>query len=118
MKTLTLELQKIDEAALFAAGEFKKSEKRLIETMIDVENSNVFLKLGYSSLFKYATERLILSESVSYNAIAVARKAREIPALKEVVQELGISKIRKMVSVITPENQSEWVMKAKTISTR
>src|SRR6185295_3447698 len=34
------------------------------------------------------------------------------------VQGLGISKVNKMVSVLTKQNQKEWIEKAKTVSTR
>jgi len=43
---------------------------------------------------------------------------REIPELEKEVSEIGVSKVRKIVSVLTPSNQSEWISKAKTLSSR
>jgi hypothetical protein len=93
------------------------AEKRLLLALIEVEKNSVHLRLGFSSLFQYAVS-LGLSESVAFSAISVARKMREIPELESEVSEIGISKLRKIVSVLTPENQAEWVLKAKTLSSR
>ena len=112
--SLTPELTKIHEFALHAASSFKEAEVRLLEALSEVEKSSVHFKLGYSSLFQYAVSSLGLSEAVAYNAIAVARKAREVPELKSV----GISKARKIVSVLTAENQKDWIEKARTLSSR
>src|SRR5690606_19277275 len=76
------------------------------------------------SLFRYAVECLGLSEAVAYNAIAVARKATEVPALREAVHAgaLGLSKATKVVSVLTagqaPAVQKDWVEKAIELSSR
>src|SRR5882724_9499831 len=101
---LTPELEKVHQSALFAANEFKKSESRLVDSLIEVEKTGVHLKLGFSSMYKYGVESLRLSEAVSLNAIAVARKVWEIPEIKEDVTEIGISKVRKIISVLTPQN--------------
>src|SRR5277367_2637628 len=116
--TLTPALEKIHQSALLAAHEFKQAEMKLLDALLDVEKSSVHLRLGFSSLFNYAVQSLRLSEAVAYNAIAVARKIREIPELKSEIAEIGISKTRKIVSVLTKENQKEWTLKAKTLSSR
>lgn len=74
-----------------------------MEALIAIEKERIFRKIGYPSLFRYAVECLGLSEAVAYNAIAVARKATEVPALREAVHAgaLGLSKATKVVSVLT-----------------
>jgi len=109
--------EKIHQLALSAASEFKQAEKKLLLALIEVEKSSVHLRLGFSSLFQYALS-LGLSEAVAHNAIAVAHKIREIPELEAEVAEIGVSKIRKIVSVMTPENHAEWILKARTLSSR
>ena len=111
-----MSFEEIHQSALLAALEFKQAEKKLLFALIEVEKNSVHLRMGFSSLFQYAVSSLGLSEAVAYNAIAVARKFREIPELP--VGEVGISKIRKIVSVLTSENQEEWISKAKTLSSR
>lgn len=53
-------------------------------------------------------------------AVEGARKAREVPRLMEAIREgsASISKAKKIVSVLTPENQEEWIEKARTLSSR
>src|SRR5579872_49448 len=115
---MTPDFEKIHQSALLAAREFKQAELKLLDALLEVEKSSVHLRLGFSSLFNYAVQSLGLSEAVAYNAISVARKIREVPSLKDEVAELGISKTRKIVSVLTKENQAEWISKAKTLSSR
>ena len=100
---MTSSLEKIHQSALLAASEFKMAEKRLLLALIEVERNSVHLRLGFSSLFQYAVS-LGLSEGVAFSAISVARKMREIPELESEVSEIGISKLRKIVSVLTPES--------------
>ena len=47
--------------------------------------------MGYSSLFVHAAQCLKLPEAVAYNAIAVMRKAEEIPELKQSIASGPIS---------------------------
>src|SRR5262249_30057490 len=44
----------------------------------------------------------------------------EIPKLKEAIQEgtLNVSKARRIVSVITPETQEDWISKTQSLSQR
>ena len=111
-------LQSIHDKAIANGRNLKLAEESVVESLIEVEESGLHLRLGCSSLYRYATEHMGLSEAVALNAIGVARKAREIPELRAVVQAIGISKIRKFVSVLTKENQREWIERAKTVSTR
>ena len=75
---------------------------------------------GYPSLFKYCVEALSLTEAHSYALIGVARKSREVPELKTLIDEgkLHVSNARRIVSAITPENKSTWLEKATTLSQR
>ena len=112
--------QTVHEQALAAAQSFRKAESALIDALIAVERDYVFAKLGFSSLFTYAVEALRLSEAVASSAITVARKARAIPALQQSISAgvISISKAKKIASVITPENQTEWLEKAESLSSR
>jgi hypothetical protein len=92
-----------------------------MEALIAVDGSKLYARMGYPSLFRYATESLGLSESVAYSAISVARKASVIPELREAVNShgLGLSKARKVLSVLNPRaptaERSEWVQMAVTL---
>ncbi len=61
---------------------------------------------------------LKLSEEVAYIYINVARKARQIPALKEEIRKgtITVTKAKKITSVINAANQSHWLELARTAS--
>lgn len=104
--------------ALEAAKRFKKAEADLIDIFQKIEDAKVFRKMGYSSLFDYGVKALRLSEANTYAFIQVARKSRDVPALKSARRDgsLSVSKAKKIVSVITSENQEDWLMKAQSLS--
>ena len=110
----------IHQKALEIAARYKRVEADLITVLQEIESSRVFVKMGYTSLFNYCVEALGLSESVAYNFVTVARKAREVPVLQSAIQNgsLSVSKARKIAPVLTLANQEEWVEKAKMLPTR
>jgi 5-methylcytosine-specific restriction endonuclease McrA len=115
--------REIHERALVAAREFKRAEAQMIRILQEVEESKLFLDLGLTSLFQYAVGALGLSEDVASNFILAARKSKQIPILKEAIENgsVSVSKIRKAASVLTLENKEEWpqwIDKMKTFSSR
>lgn len=95
-------------------------EAELLDVLQQVDQHRVYLRQGYSSLFQYVVRGLGFSESVAYNFITVARKAREVPELKASLQNgaLSLSNARKIVPVLTAANQAEWLKKASELSNR
>ena len=120
MKALSPEHLRIHEEAFAAARSLERAEAQLIEKLIAVETELVFLKLGFASLFAYCREALKLSDAVSYNAITVARKARQVPELQAEIKSgaIGISTAKKIASVLTRDNQAQWLEKAKLLPAR
>jgi 5-methylcytosine-specific restriction endonuclease McrA len=115
-----LKMIEIHERALLVVKRFKQAEADLILVLQEIDASRVFAKMGFTSLFQYCVESLGLSENVTANFIAVARKAREVPVLQSAIQNgsLTVSKARKITPVLTLANQEEWVEKAQTLSSR
>jgi hypothetical protein len=106
----------LHEKAKAAANEYQNCEIKLIRILKEIDTSKVFLKMGYSSLFTYITEALNLSEAVAYNLSTVVRKSKEVPELQRAIENgLALSKARKIVPVLTKENSSIWLEKAKTL---
>lgn len=115
-----MNIQEIHDRAVDAASRYRKAEAELIEILQQAEQHRVFLAKGHSSLFLYVVKELGLSESVAFNLIAVARKAREIPELKTEIQNgtITLSNARKIVPILSKENKSEWLAKARELSHR
>jgi hypothetical protein len=103
-----------------AAKQFFRAESRLLAILQRMDAEKAYRDLGRTSLFEYAVQDLKLSESVALNLIGVARKSVQVPELKREIDrgELSVSMARKIVPVLTPQNQGEWIEKAKTLTTR
>ncbi len=110
----------IHEKALQAVLNFKRCEVELIEVLAQVDQHKVYYALGYSSLFKYATDGLGLSPECAYIFINVSRKSIEVPALKEEIRlgTITVSKAKRITPVLNTNNQEYWLHLAKTASKR
>lgn len=113
-------IDQIHQKALRIAQSYKRCEVELIEVLEEADKHKVHYKLGFSSLFKYATDGLGLSPEVAYIFINVARKSAQIPALKVELKtgSITVSKAKRISSVINSENQSHWIELAKNSSKR
>ncbi len=117
---MTKLFRNIDDKALAAALVYRQNEADLLGCIRDVNEGRVFEKLGYPSLYVYCTERLLLSDSVTYAFISVARKSVLVPALSEAVAEgkINVSQAKRIVSVVKPANAEKWIEKAATSKQR
>ncbi len=99
---------------------FSQTNVALIEILQKVIQKNVFVELGYSSLFNYCTDALKLSHDTAYSLWKIAAKGLEVPELKERIARgtISISNARKIVPHITRENSEVWLEKAQTLSQR
>lgn len=115
-----MSFEKLHERALELVRNFQRDESELISILQQVEQGKGFKRLGFTSLYQYATVGLKLSESHSYALITVSRKAKLIPELKEAISNgtINSSQARRITSVITPENKDEWIDKAASLKQR
>jgi hypothetical protein len=112
--------EQIHALALEIVSRHKRAEADLIEVLQLAEKHQVYFLRGHNSLFAYATLELRLGESMAYTLIAVARKSAEVPALKTQLESgaITLTNAKRVAAVLTPENQSEWIEKASTLSSR
>jgi hypothetical protein len=117
---LTYRQTQIHERALKIVGRYFEVEADLIDVLQEAEQSKLYRRLDKRSLFKYATDILKLSDAVAYSFIAVARKAKEVPALKTAIagKIISVSKANKVVAHLTSENANELIHLAATKSVR
>ena len=103
--------QTIHEEALRVAAKYLRAEADLLDILQKVEEHRVYRHFECTSLYAYAVKILNLSDDTALNFISVARKAKEVPALKQKIREgkFSVSKARKITSVLTPENQCQWI---------
>jgi hypothetical protein len=113
-------VEHLHQKILDAATQYRHAEAELIDLIQEVDTHRVFVRKSYASLFEYVTQALKLSESVAFNLITIARKAKEIPELKTEIRSgaITVSNARKIVPVLNTQNKTEWLIKAKTLSNR
>ena len=80
----------LHEKALRLAKEFRKVELELLEVLREIDAELLFRKLGYTSLFDYATRAL----------------------------KLSVSQAKRVTAVIDSDNAIEWIGKAQTLTQR
>ncbi len=110
--------QQLHYKALAVAQKYKRCELELIDILEQVDKYKICYSFGYSSLYNYASDYLGPSKDVAAIFINVARKTRELPALREEIKKghITVSKARRMTSVINNQNQDHWLKLAKSCS--
>jgi hypothetical protein len=96
-------VQTIHDKALETAKRFKKSEIELISLIQEIDTRKAFYEKNCTSTFDYCVNFLNLSDNLSLDFIAVARKSKEIPELKLAIQDelITVSKARRITPVIS-----------------
>ena len=104
-----LELENLHMKLVKSAGDYHIAQANLLDHLQEAERLRLHLHRGFSSLFDYVTKEIGLSESCASNFINVARKSLEFKALKEGIRQglFGVSKARKVTSILEPSNQKE-----------
>ena len=116
MNSYGLVVKKYSDEQLLATTEllnFKenKLKAQVIMHLIEIEDRELHLQQGYSSLFSYCREVLHLSESAAGRRIAAAKAIRKYPDLYEllVAQRLSLATLSLVSSRLTPENKNELI---------
>ncbi len=81
----------------------------------EVMRRKLFRDLRYSSINQYAIQKLGFSKSRTDDFIRLARQLDKLPAVREALAsgDLGYTKAREIISVVTPETQDTWLKVAK-----
>jgi len=110
----------LDEAADLALGRKTMCEWDLALCLLAIEESRAFLMLGYASIMDYAERGLGLDHWLAASLMTVVRKVAPLPAISEALAEGRIcwAKARTLVSVLTSENERQWLDYAVRVTAR
>ncbi len=102
------------------AARGRRIEAALIAHMAEVDRRRLYLGEACSSMFAYATERLVLSESQAYDRITVARTSRAYPVLLEMLADgrLTLTAASKLGPHLTAENAAGLLERATRATRR
>ena len=118
IEELNAKSRAIYEKARARAKKYLVSEAELLESIMEADQDKLYEKLGLGYLTTFCVKHLGLDETVAGVLVRVARKSQVVPELGKAVMggDVSISNARTITSVITKENQTEWIEKAKTLS--
>jgi hypothetical protein len=104
-------LRRLSDAELVArvkrlAARERRATALLVAHLAELSTRDVHLRGGYSSLFVYCRDALALSEHEAYNRIEVARAARRLPVILELLAAgaVNLTTARLLGPHLTPEN--------------
>jgi hypothetical protein len=118
IEELDEKLRSIHERAIQRGKTFLLGQAEALESIIEVDQHKLYEKFGLAFLTPYCVKYMGLDETIAGVLVRIARKSRSVPELKlaVVAGAVSISNARTISSVITPENQLEWIEKAKMLS--
>jgi 5-methylcytosine-specific restriction endonuclease McrA len=98
----------------------RRCEARILVVLAEVDERELFLAEGYSSLFRYAVCVLRMSEAQAYLRIGAARLARRYPAVLEMLAEgaLNLSTVKLLAPQLTAENHATLLERARNKTKR
>jgi 5-methylcytosine-specific restriction endonuclease McrA len=113
-------IEKLHLGNIQCAKDYLQRESELIDRLQAFDDRKGYRYYDCTSLYQYAVKCLKLSESKSLELISIARKSKEVPELKEAISQgtINTSQARRIVSVITPENQAAWIEQASVLPQR
>lgn len=81
----------------------------LVEHLAELGARRSYLAAGFSSLFEYCRERLLLSEGEAYNRSVAARAVRKFPILLQRLADgsINLTTIRLLFKYLTTDNHGE-----------
>ena len=65
----------------------RSTTAELLEHMAEVDARKLYVSAGYSSMYRYCILELKMSEDMAYKRLRSARKARQFPAILDMIQD-------------------------------
>ncbi len=105
------QIQEWHEEGVGLASTYLKCEARMVELLSLLAGANGYLYFQCPSLRQYAIKDWGLPEYTAADMVTVARKSLEIPELLSTLQrgQTSLTKLRRICSVITPADKTEWI---------
>ena len=97
-----------------------QAEHRMAILLRRMEEHSLYLDLGYGSIGAYARSVLDLTERQTRDFLHIARGLPGLPVLERAFQtgQLGWTKVRELLRVVTEDTEAAWVDRAKAITSR
>jgi hypothetical protein len=120
MHTPLTSVTRLSDAALVEAVKRLARRERdvtveLVAHLAEVEERGLHHAAGYSSMFTFCTEALLLSEHAAYGRIAAARASRKFPVILDMLADgsLNVTTVGLIARHLTRDNHREVLAQAK-----
>ncbi|MFC1600034.1 HNH endonuclease signature motif containing protein [Patescibacteria group bacterium] len=90
--------------------------KKFIAALPEVYRRHMYKEYGFGSIYEYAAKLCGVSHQMVDDVIRVDEKLKEMPKLRNLIGEVGLSKVRRVASVAKKETENEWVEKVQKMS--
>ncbi len=94
----------------------RKWKNKFVALLPEVYRRRLYKKRGYCSIYEFAAKMAGVSHNVVDEVIRFDEKFKEMPKLKALISEVGLSKLRVVENVAKKETDSFWANKAKTMT--
>ncbi len=114
------EARSLDLALRQALAEHRSAEHRAAMLLVQMYQGRLFRQLGYISIHAYAHQVLDLPIRQSRSLLQLGRSLPELPSLDAAFAagELGWTKARELLRVVTPDTEADWVACATACTSR
>lgn len=104
-------VMRLHDEAIAKSKVYQKAEGDLLEVLMRVEENKIYYDFELTSLHQYAMTCLMLTSNVANDFINVMRTSKDVPELVQAIFDgkTTVSKARRVCSVITPEDQEQWI---------
>ena len=96
--------------------EARLARNKFVALLPEVYRRRLYRRKGFGSIFEFAAKLGGVSKNVVEEVIRVDRKLEEMPKLKSMIADVGLSKIRVVTGVATKETDKEWATKVSTLT--
>ena len=107
--------QKTHQKLVTLLEKMRKYEHSALLVFSEIMHQKLYERLGYSSMFNYATDALKIPRSTAFHYISLTKKLEALPGTRKAVEsgELGWTKAKEVVKVATLETENQWLAEAK-----
>lgn len=94
----------------------KEWMKKCVLLLPEIARNEVWKKKRFDSIYEYAAKLAGMSKNTVDEGLRILRQVDDKPALRAVIEEKGINRVRPILAVVNSENESFWAEKAMEMS--
>jgi hypothetical protein len=94
----------------------KQWARRFIAAIPEVARRHLYLKYKFRSIHEFASKMAGLSHKMVNETLRINEKFKDFPKMKELIGEVGISKLKVVACIVTSQTEPFWAAKVVDMS--